>query len=157
MNVQAITEFLDLVKNPDKYATYLKELQEKQDYLDQRIAAVGTISELDGLKQKAEKLVNVANKKAEKIEQEAQVAFEKRQAVYDDMFAKLRERELEVSTLVQKAESQLLVSSDTLQQALLRNKDLDKKEKQLQADKEKYDALLAEYEEKVAKLRSVMV
>lgn len=156
MNVKDVVDFLDLVKNPEKYEALANELQARQDALDARIAAVGLIGDIEGLKQKAEKLVSVANKKAEKIEADANDAFEKRQAAYDDLFAKLKEQELAVAKKAQDADSKLAIVNELVSATANKQSSITQRERAVSLLESQVADLKAEYEEKVAKLRSVM-
>lgn len=157
MNFNDISAFLDLVKNPDKYSKYLDELLAQQQTLQKQIEAVGVISEINGLKQKAEKLVSIAEKKAAKIEEESVAAAAKRQDVYDDLFAKLRDSQNQVNEQSRAANTSLETAKQLMDTYNKQQKDFEKKLAQYETDSAKLSELIAEYEDKVAKLRSVMV
>ena len=55
MNIQDIVDFIDLVKNPEKYERILKNLVDERARLDAAIATVGKASELDKLRKRTRK------------------------------------------------------------------------------------------------------
>ena len=55
MNIQDISDFIDLVKNPAKYERVLQNIKDEQERLNAVIATVGKASELDKLRKEVEK------------------------------------------------------------------------------------------------------
>lgn len=156
MNINDVADFLDLVKNPDKYEKTLQGLRDEQARLNAVIETVGKASELEKLRRKVEK---------------QQVAL---QAEYD---AKVSKHESNVATALQDiadkrrvareeqvaADTKLAEANERLEQArnleasfVGREKQLKQAEDGIRITQQKVDLLIAEYSEKVAKLRSVM-
>lgn len=74
MNFQAISEFLDLIKNPAKYEKYLTELKDAKDQLQAAAELVGNANEIEKLQTNVTKLVEKAEAKTAKIQAEAEAA-----------------------------------------------------------------------------------
>lgn len=156
MNIQSISEFLDLVKNPDKYAKFLEEIKAEQDRLNTVIETVGKASELDQLRKQLDKeraLFKQTSEQAESIRQEevaAEVAaLVAKKANADQLFDK-------ATAKLQEAESKLIQAEAISQSFTSREKELRKKEDALTEEKIQLGAMITEYNEKLNKLRSVM-
>ena len=50
MNIQDIADFIDLIKNPDKYDKLLKDLVDEQERLKAVIETVGKVEEIESIK-----------------------------------------------------------------------------------------------------------
>ena len=50
MNIQDIADFIDLIKNPDKYDKLLKDLVDEQERLTAVIKTVGDVAEIESIK-----------------------------------------------------------------------------------------------------------
>ena len=50
MNIQDIADFIDLIKNPDKYDKLLKDLVDEQERLTAVIKTVGDVTEIESIK-----------------------------------------------------------------------------------------------------------
>ena len=72
MNIQSISEFLDIVKNPDKYAKFLEEIKAEQDRLNAVIETVGKASELDQLRKQLDKERALFQQKVEQSDAQRQ-------------------------------------------------------------------------------------
>jgi len=157
MNIQDVADFLDLVKNPAKYEKALQNLKDEQGRLTAVIETVGKVSEINTLLKQAQdkeiKLEAEYKNKSNAVEKQA----EEDVLVIGSMKAKLQ-AELDQSSKV--AED---LANQTKEMAKLRS-NLTKREKALatseaitKATQESLDVMVKEYEEKIAKLRSVMV
>ena len=156
MNIQDIADFLDLVKNPSKYQTYLDTLKEEQTRLNAAIETVGKASELDKLRKEVETYRNTLQADFDKasktrdaqIEQEISILSKKRKEC-DEAIAKANE----LSAL---AETKYQAAQEVSNGFAKREKALRQSEEDLRIRHEQLEALVSEYNEKVAKLRSVM-
>jgi chromosome segregation ATPase len=157
MNFQDISDFISLVKNPKEAEALLKQIQDNRSALEQTMVKYGTVTEINALKEKTEKALNTANKKAAEIVSSAEADIAKRNEVFDSEFANLRKQQDAVNAQVQDANSKLEQAQALVASVTKREKDLAKREATLTAESSKLAALMAEYEDKVAKLRSVMV
>jgi len=156
MNLQDIANFIDLVNNPAKYAQVLKNLQDEQGRLNAAIETVGKASELDTLRKQVEKereenkvTLETKVKDAEmrlelklKVAADAQKAADEAQAVAKQLMVEAQQKE--------KQAKDLAASFDGRDKTLRQQEDFVKKQR------EELQALVTEYNDKVAKLRAVM-
>lgn len=156
MNLQDISDFIDLVKNPAKYETYLKELVNAKDQLTAASELVGKASEIDKLQKKATKLVEQAEASAKKLTEDAEASIKQRQDAYDKMFDDLNKQTADVTSLKQEAASKFVYAQKI-------EKDVAARERVLRENQKAYDIAAAdlakktaEVEDKLAKLRSLM-
>lgn len=156
MNIQDIADFLDLVKNPAKYEERLQALKDEQGRLNAVIETVGKASELDKLRKEVEKerdqlqadFLKATQERDKYVEREVQILAQKKKE-YEA--ATTRATELAVSAEAKLRSAQELVDSFSGREKILRQG-----EDGLRVRQEQLDALISEYNEKVAKLRSVM-
>jgi chromosome segregation ATPase len=156
MNIQDIADFLDLVKNPSKYEALLTRLQDEQGRLAASIATVGKASELDKLRKeveaKSESLDKAFKDKEEaltkQVEQEIRI-FKTKQ---ENLQATIERSE----KAAQEAQAATKAAKDLAESFSGRDKALVAKEKQVAEQQANLNALVQEYNEKVAKLRAVM-
>ena len=156
MNIQDISDFLDLVKNPDKYAAALQTLKEEQERLNEVIATVGKASELDKLR----KAVDKQKQSLEADFQNRVVTFEQQCVVTQKSLEKQKQDVAEQKDAAIKAEQEA-VATKTRAEALAssfagREKVLRKAEEDVAQRAKEVSAMQVEYNEKLAKLRSVM-
>ena len=157
MNIQDIADFLDLVKNPVKYEERLQALKDEQGRLNAVIETVGKASELDKLRKEVEKereqlqadFLKATQERDKYVEREVQILSQKK-LEYEDATA--RATELAVSAEAKLRSAQELADSFSGREKVLRQS-----EDGLRVRQEQLDALISEYNEKVAKLRAVMV
>ena len=157
MNIQDIADFLDLVKNPVKYEERLQALKDEQGRLNAVIETVGKASELDKLRKEVEKereqlqadFLKATKERDKYVEREVQILSQKK-LEYEDATA--RATELAVSAEAKLRSAQELADSLSGREQVLRQS-----EDGLRVRQEQLDALISEYNEKVAKLRAVMV
>lgn len=156
MNIQDLTEFMDLVKNPAKYEAYLKEIKDAKDQLNAAAELVGKAADIDKLQKKAAKLVESAEAKAQKLEDEANASIKQRQAAYDKMFEDLTKQTADVVTMKQESDSKFA-------QAVAIEKDVADRERKLRVDQAAYNVASSELskktievEEKLSKLRTLL-
>lgn len=156
MNIQDISDFLDLVKNPDKYAAALQTLKEEQERLNEVIATVGKASELDKLR----KAVDKQKQSLETDFQSRVVTFEQQCVITQKSLEKQKQEVAEQKDAAIKAEQEA-VAIKTRAEALAnsfagREKVLRKAEEDIAQRAKEVSAMQVEYNEKLAKLRSVM-
>lgn len=72
MDFKVISDFLDLVRNPDKYEAALKAIQSKEDSLKATIKNIDSLNKIDVMEKKAAAMIDAARVEAEKIKAEAQ-------------------------------------------------------------------------------------
>jgi chromosome segregation ATPase len=156
MNIQDIADFIDLVKNPAKYEKILKNLQDEQARLNAAVETVGKASELDSLRKDVEKqrdkLEAVYTTKLNKLDSEYKVKLDAVEKLQSEVEAK----SAEANVALQEANTQTIAAIELTQSCVLREKALSKQEKLVEAMKAELGASVTEYNEKLAKLRSVM-
>lgn len=156
MNLQDISDFIDLVKNTAKYERVLNNIKEEQDRLNAVIATVGKASELDKLRKEVEKERAELQAKFDKdtaerdryIESEVNIIAEKKRAL-DVALSNVAKSTSEAAERMSAAHE--LATSFSGREKAMRQAEagLTKRQEQL-------DAMIAEYNEKITKLRSVM-
>jgi len=157
MNIQDIADFIDLVKNPAKYEQVLKNLAEEKERLNAVVETVGKASELDKLRKAVEakaatlesefatktteqdKSYQIRVKKAENLQERLEVALEK------------------AAKATQEAEEKMVTAQTLAASFATRDKAITNAEAEITAKQTELTALIAEYNEKIAKLKSVMV
>lgn len=156
MNIQDIADFLDLVKNPDKYEARLQALRDEQGRLNAAIETVGKASELDSLR-----------KEVESQRDSLQITFDQTLKNHEAQVAQeielLRKKRIDAensiaasNNLSQLADQRLSEAKQLVASYEGREKAIRQAEDGIRVRQEQLDALVSEYNEKVAKLRSVM-
>lgn len=157
MNIQDIADFIDLVKNPDKYDKLLKDLVDEQERLIAVIKTVGDVAEIESIKTqiKLDEKQAILDREAilTKIEQDRvkenvattvlQADLQATRTKYQTLYQDLQEKEAETKELNKLAKK--------------REKDLVSKQAELQEKLTNVEALKLELEDRLAKLKAVMV
>ena len=157
MNIQDIADFIDLIKNPDKYDKLLKDLVDEQERLKAVIKTVGDVAEIESIKTqiKLDEKQAILDREAilTKIEQDRvkenlattvlQADLQATRTKYQTLYQDLQEKEAETKELNQLAKK--------------REKDLVRKQAELQEKLANVEALKLELEDRLAKLKAVMV
>ena len=157
MNIQDIADFIDLVKNPDKYDKLLKDLVDEQERLTAVIKTVGDVAEIEAIKTqiKLDEKQAILDREAilTKIEQDRvkenvattvlQADLQATRTKYQTLYQDLQEKEAETKELNRLAKK--------------REKDLVSKQAELQEKLTNVEALKLELEDRLAKLKAVMV
>ena len=157
MNIQDIADFIDLIKNPDKYDKLLKDLVDEQERLTAVIKTVGDVAEIESIKTqiKLDEKQAILDREAilTKIEQDRvkenvattvlQADLQATRTKYQTLYQDLQEKEAETKELNQLAKK--------------REKDLVRKQAELQEKLTNVEALKLELEDRLAKLKAVMV
>lgn len=157
MNIQDIADFLDLVKNPDKYQARLDALKEEQGRLNAVIETVGKASELDKLRKELETQRSQLQSDFDKATQERDAQIEREIAVLAKQRAELTDAQRAADSLNLLSNQRLQEAKDLVDSFEGREKILRQSEDGLRVRQEQLDLLISEYTEKVTKLRSVMV
>ena len=157
MNLQDIADFIDLIKNPDKYDKLLKDLVDEQERLTAVIKTVGDVAEIESIKTqiKLDEKQAILDREAilTKIEQDRvkenlattvlQADLQATRTKYQTLYQDLQEKEAETKELNQLSKK--------------REKDLVRKQAELQEKLTNVEALKLELEDRLAKLKAVMV
>ena len=156
MNLQDIAEFIDLVNNPAKYERVLNNIKEEQERLNAVIETVGKASELDKLRKEVEKerseLQADFNKQSKErdayVEREVELLSKKKRDLDDAL--------QNAAKALQEAAEKTAAARELATSFEGREKQLRQAEESIQVRQKQLDAQIAEYSEKIAKLRSVM-
>lgn len=157
MNIQDVADFISLVKDPAKFERHLKQLVDEQDRLKAVIETVGKVEEIESIKtqiklteqkelQKQQALLAKYEQERTKeavsvaiLQEEARLTREK----YQNLLQELQANEKETKALNTQAKK--------------REKDLEKKQTELQETIAATEKVKLDYEERLTKLKSVMV
>ena len=157
MNIQDVADFISLVKDPAKFESYLTQLVEEQNRLKAVIETIGQVEEIEAIK--------IAIKKQALISEQQQA----------DLLAKIQQDRLKESTaatvalaetkatqekyriLLQELQANEKETKALNTQAKKREKDLENKQTELQETLAATEKVKLEYEERLTKLKSVMV
>ena len=157
MNIQDVADFIDLVKNPSKYEALLQRLQDEQGRLAASIATVGKASELDKLRKEVEKqatfLEETYKERNEKLTKQVENEIKIFKAKQENLQA-TQERAEKAS---QEAQAATRAAKELAESFSGRDKKLSAAEKEVAALRLELSTSLAEYNEKIAKLKAVMV
>lgn len=156
MNIQDISDFLDLVKNPDKYNKFVEDIKAEQARLKAAVETVAKASELDKLikeynKKTAafEKSVFDKQKEIDDIASRNQQALLARQAVAE-------QAQINAQAVLQEASTKAEQANKLAESFAGREKELRKQETFVEEQKKVLASQIAEYEEKLTKIRSVL-
>jgi len=156
MNIQDISDFLDLVKNPDKYNKFVEDIKAEQARLKAAVETVAKASELDKLikeynKKTAafEKSVFDKQKEIDDIATRNQQALLARQAVAE-------QAQINAQAVLQEASTKAEQATKLAESFAGREKELRKQETFVEEQKKVLASQIAEYEEMLTKIRSVL-
>ena len=157
MNFNDVAEFLELVKNPKRYEDYLAAMVAEQGRLNAAIETVGKASELDKLRKEVEKqatfLEETYKERNEKLTQQVENKIKIFKAKQENLQA-TQERSEKAS---QEAQAATRAAKELAESFSGRDKKLSAAEKEVAALRLELSTSLAEYNEKIAKLKAVMV
>lgn len=156
MNKISADLFLDLIADPAKYRTYLERLEAEQKRLNDVIETVGKASELEALRKDVEKqrdkLESVYTTKLDKLDAE----YKAKLAAVEKLQTKVEADAQAANKALQDANQQAVAAEALSKSFADREKALRKQESLVEAMKVELGASVTEYNEKLAKLRSVM-
>ena len=156
MNIQDISDFIDLVKNPAKYERVLQNIKDEQERLNAVIATVGKASELDKLRKEVEKERAELQADFDKQSKERDVYVEREIELLAKKKRDLDEALQNAAKALQEAAEKTTTAKALASSFDCREKQLRQAEESIQVRQKQLDAQIAEYSEKFAKLRSVM-
>ncbi len=156
MNLQAISDFLDIVQNPDKYQKALDTLKKEQEKLDTLIATVGKVSEINKIKEQIKKTLDEAEKTLEEARVTSTETITKAGETYKKRLDAVTKREAEVQEQVQKALGLNEETKNIQETFTAQRKELDRREGIVLEREQKAVTLEQELNERLEKLRQVM-
>jgi cell division septal protein FtsQ len=156
MDFKTISDFLDLVRNPDKYEAAVKTLQEKEANIKATIADVTALSRITELEAQAREAIEMAKVEAAKLvedsKSQAAVIMRNASRLHDDANTLMKlAQELEQRSKEAKAHYDLRVK-----ELAAVEKANTKLSKELDAKSAEFAAKEIEIADRLAKLRQVM-
>ena len=157
MNIQDIADFIDLIKNPDKYDKLLKDLVDEQERLTAVIKTVGDVAEIESIKTQIK-----LDEKQAILDREAILTKIEQDRVKENVATTVLQADLQATrtkyqTLYQDLQEKEAKTKELNQLAKKREKDLVSKQAELQEKLTNVEALKLELEDRLAKLKAVMV
>ena len=157
MNIQDVADFISLVKDPAKFESYLTQLVEEQNRLKAVIETVGQVEEIEAIKIAIKKQALLAEQQQADILSKIQQDRLKESTAATVALAETKATQEKYRVLLQELQQTQQETKDLNAQAKKQQADLQKKQKELQDKLVAVDAIKVEYEDRVAKLKSVMV
>ena len=157
MNIQDVADFISLVKDPAKFESYLTQLVEEQNRLKAVIETVGQVEEIEAIKIAIKKQALLAEQQQADILSKIQQDRLKESTAATVALAETKATQEKYRVLLQELQQTQQETKDLNAQAKKQQADLQKKQKELQDKLVAVDALKVEYDDRVAKLKSVMV
>ena len=157
MNIQDIADFIDLIKNPDKYDKLLKDLVDEQERLTAVIKTVGDVAEIESIKTQIK-----LDEKQAILDREAILTKIEQDRVKENVATTVLQSDLQATrtkyqTLYQDLQEKEAETKELNKLAKKREKDLVSKQAELQEKLTNVEALKLELEDRLAKLKAVMV
>ena len=153
MNIKDFLDFVDFIKNVEKYEARVQVLKDENDRLETNIKLTSEVADIPRTKQLTEDLYASAKKELSDAKEQAVDIKEKAKTVFDKRLAELTSRE-------KAAEEKYQVATSTLKEAQELNSQLNAAlQKQLQefeAHQLKLQETQFEVDARLAKLKSVM-
>jgi len=149
-------EVFDLLKNPEKYESLLRQLIEREKAIKDNIALSDDVSDINTAKQLAADALNEALAIKEEAKKEAEKIKAGQRAAFDKKFADLAAKQVEADQAIsdKKAMEQWVRSREV--EFAARAKELTAQENSLYTVKMANESLNKELQERLEKLRSVM-
>lgn len=156
MDFNSVGQFLDLIQDPEKYATALQRMKDEQARIDKAIETVGKVAEIESMHEAATLALEAATRKADEILIEAERVVE----------GKRSELQIQAQELAEKSESvtiSLAAVRDELKAVKAKTKELADREKQIVAREADIvartgylDQSIADFNAKAEKLRAAI-
>ena len=157
MNIQDVADFISLVKDPAKFERHLKQLVDEQDRLKAVIETVGKVEEIESIKTQ----IKLTEQK-ELQKQQALLAKYEQERTKEAVSAAILQEETRLTrekyqNLLQELQANEKETKALNTQAKKREKDLENKQTELQETLAATERVKLDYEERLTKLKSVMV
>lgn len=156
MQFDEFLSVIDLLKNPEKYAAQIAELQARNDAITESIKTLGVVGDVAKAKAAAQAQADKAASLVDKANREAESILAGARTAYDKKFADLQKKEVAADQALadhNTMKSTFAARSDELRKA---EKALEQAQKQLDADRADLASKQAEVEVRLAKLREAM-
>ncbi len=157
MNIQDVADFISLVKDPSKFERHLKQLVDEQDRLKAVIETVGKVEEIESIKAQIQ-----LTEQKELQKQQALLAKYEQERTKEAVSAAILQEETRLTrekyqTLLQELQATEKEIKALNIQAKKRDKDLENKQTELKETLAATERVKLDYEERLTKLKSVMV
>lgn len=155
MNIQDIADFIDLVKNPDKYEKVLSNIRDEQARLNAVIETVGKASELESLRTEVEN--KASNLEASYIVKSEALdkSFSNKTKKVEKLQADLESKLLEATQAVNDANLKQQAAENLANSFAGRDKKLREQEEQIANLRIQLQSNVDEYNSKLEKIRSL--
>ena len=157
MNIQDVADFISLVKDPSKFERHIKQLVDEQDRLKAVIETVGKVEEIESIKAQIQ-----LTEQKELQKQQALLAKYEQERTKEAVSAAILQEETRLTrekyqTLLQELQATEKEIKALNIQAKKRDKDLENKQTELKETLAATERVKLDYEERLPKLKSVMV
>ena len=156
MQFDEFLSVIDLLKNPDKYAAQIAELNERQASIEESIKTLGVVGDIAKARTKVQAQLDKAEATIQEAKEQAERIVADAGKVYEKKFAELKEREVSADQAIANynaIKSQFTSRDNELRQAEKATAILQAQLEQARAD---LAAKQAEVDARLAKLREAM-
>ena len=157
MNIQDVADFISLVKDPAKFESYLTQLVEEQNRLKAVIETIGQVEEIEAIKIAIKKQALIAEQQQADLLAKIQQDRLKESTAATVALAETKKKKKKYRILLQELQQTQQETKALNIQAKKREKDLVSKQAELQEKLTNVEALKLELEDRLAKLKAVMV
>ena len=157
MNIQDVADFISLVKDPAKFESYLTQLVEEQNRLKAVIETIGQVEEIEAIKIAIKKQALIAEQQQADLLAKIQQDRLKESTAATVALAETKATQEKYRILLQELQQTQQETKALNIQAKKREKDLVRKQAELQEKLTNVEALKLELEDRLAKLKAVMV
>ena len=157
MNIQDVADFISLVKDPAKFESYLTQLVEEQNRLKAVIETIGQVEEIEAIKIAIKKQALIAEQQQADLLAKIQQDRLKEATAATIALAETKKKKKKYRILLQELQQTQQETKALNIQAKKREKDLASKQAELQEKLTNVEALKLELEDRLAKLKAVMV
>lgn len=157
MNIQDVADFISLVKDPAKFESYLTQLVEEQNRLKAVIETIGQVEEIEAIKIAIKKQALIAEQQQADLLAKIQQDRLKESTAATVALAETKATQEKYRILLQELQANEKETKALNTQAKKREKDLENKQTELQETLAATEKVKLDYEERLTKLKSVMV
>lgn len=157
MNIQDVADFISLVKDPAKFESYLTQLVEEQNRLKAVIETIGQVEEIEAIKIAIKKQALIAEQQQADLLAKIQQDRLKESTAATVALAETKATQEKYKILLQELQANEKETKALNIQAKKREKDLENKQTELQETLAATEKVKLDYEERLTKLKSVMV
>ena len=157
MNIQDVADFISLVKDPAKFESYLTQLVEEQNRLKAVIETIGQVEEIEAIKIAIKKQALIAEQQQADLLAKIQQDRLKESTAATVALAETKATQEKYRILLQELQQTQQETKALNIQAKKREKDLENKQTELQETLAATEKVKLDYEERLTKLKSVMV